>query len=244
MQPVRWAIAPSTIVVPHEGPAFLAGSRSRYLIEEITKLSKILGGTVRTLAQPRGPSVVQVIDLDFDSLQIVAEEVGELPGSSLSLARQPAFQVSTLLPSLSETRRSLPELTTESIRPKRLDLGTGRWRPAKGMEMPGAYRQQRRPWIYSVTPTKSAGDVRRVIADFRLVTYLAAKDAALALIGYDRSRQALLASPGAPLPGLLERVAVLCSGWLPTRSSHEILVYRRVPPSIAEAIWATITAKS
>lgn len=244
MQPVRWAVTAATIVVPEEGPSYLAGSRSGRLIDEITEVSRLLGGKVRVVPQSAGPSVVEILGLQTDDLQIVADEINRTTDLSLKLSRQPASRIAALLPSLNKVRRSLPELTTGATRLERLDLETGGWRPADQMDRPGAYRQRRRPWIYSVSPTKSAGDKRLVVADVRLAKYLAARDAAFSLIGYDRSLQVLLTPQGAPLPGLLDRVAVLCSGRLPVRSSDRMLVYERVPPSIAEAIWAAICSRT
>ena len=73
--------------------------------------------------------------------------------------------------------------------------------------------------------------------DVRLAKHLAAGDESFSLIGYHEPSHTLLASAGAPLPGLFERVAVLCSGRLPTRRQDGTLAYSRVPVEVAQAIW-------
>ena len=244
LQPRRWMTAPPTIVVPEYGPAFLAGSRSVQLVRVVTEVAGILDGNVRVVPQRNGPSVVEIHGLEPEGLQLAVDCICEDRNLALRLSTRPASRIAGLLPPLSSIRQSLPDLTTSANRFERFDLASGRWQSADRMDHAGAYRLRTRPWLYSVAPKLGASDRRSVIADVRLAKYLAALDQAFSLIGYDKSRQTLLASQGAPLPGLLERVAVLCSGRLPIQCPDKTLAYEGVSLEVAEAIWAAMASRN
>ena len=239
--PKRWSIAPSTIVVPDLGQCFLAGSRSARLVHAIAEISELLQGEVRAAPQLDGPNVVEIHGLGTEALTLLVDEINEHRHLDLALSTRPASRIAAMLPSLGTIRRSLPDLTTTAPRIEWLDLSSGRWLPADQMDRAGAYRLRSRPWVYAVVPKPGARERRSVVADVRLAKHLAASDASFALIGYEESSRTLLASAGAPLPGLLERAAVLCSGRLPIPRPDRILAYERVPLEIAEAIWAAST---
>ena len=242
LAPWRWAIAPPTVVSPESGPCFLAGSRSARLVRALAEVvSGDLAGDVCVVPQPDGPDVVEIHGLGPDELTLLVYEINEYRGQELELSIHPASRITALLPPLSTICTLLPELTTSASRIDRLDLDSGRWVPVDRMDYSGAYRLRSRPWIYAVVPTTDAGARHTVVADVRLAKHLAARDASLALVGYDESCRTLLASAGAPLPGLLERAAVLCSGRLPTQRTDGTLAYERVPFQIAEAIWEACT---
>ena len=239
--PKRWSIAPSTIVEPELGPCFLAGSRSARLIQAITEVAEVLEGEVRIVPQPDGPNVAEIHGLGTEELTLLVDEIKEQNHLELALSTRPACPIAAMLPSLSMIRRSLPELTTTAARLEWLDLNSGSWMSADQMDRAGAYRLRSRPWVYAVVPKLGARDQRSVVADVRLAKHLAASDASFALIGYDESSRTLLASAGAPLPGLLERAAVLCSGRLPLLRPDRTLAYEGVPLEIAKAIWEAAT---
>ena len=243
LAPRRWAIAPPTVVSPESGPCFLAGSRSTRLVQALEDVvSGDLAGDLRVVPQPDGPSVVEIHGLGPDELALLVDEINEYRGQELGLSIHPASRIAAQLPPLSTVRTSLlPTLTISASQIDRLDLDSGRWVPVDRMDRSGAYRLRSRPWVYAVVPTTDAGVRHTVVADVRLAKHLAAGDASLALIGYDEPCRTLLASAGAPLPGLLERAAVLCSGRLPSRRPDGTLAYERVPPEIAEAIWEACT---
>ena len=235
--PKRWSIAPPTIVQPELGPCFLAGSRSTRLIRAIAEVSEILEGEVSVVSQADGPNVVEIHGLETDGLTLLVDEINEERRLPLELSTRPASRIAALLPSLSKIRRSLPELTTAAPRLEWLDLSSGRWLSAGQMDRAGAYRLRSRPWIYAVVPKPGSGERRSVVADVRLAKHIAASDSSFSLIGYDEPSRTLLASVGAPLPGLLERAAVLCSGRLPIPRQDGTLAYEGVPREIAESIW-------
>ena len=191
--------------------------------------------------QPDGPDVVEIHGLGSDELTLLVDEINEYRGQELGLSIHPASRIAALLPPLGSIRMSLPELTTSATRLDRLDLDSGRWVQVARMDRAGAYRLRSRPWVYAVVQRTHSDARHTLVADVRLVKYLAARDASLALVGYDEPCRTLLASAGAPLPGLLERAAVLCSGRLPTRRPDGTLAYERVPLEIAEAIWEACT---
>ena len=241
--PERWAIAPATIVAPEEGAAFLAGSRSARLLRTVAVACEILGGVVREACQRDGPAVVELHGLDPDDLQLVADEVTDHHGMPLRVSWRPGSRIAANLPSMSAIRGSLAELTMSASAMDRFDLEAGRWSSVDQLDSPGAYRLHGRPMMYAVAPSHASSDRRHVVADVRLAKYLAAKDASFSLLGYERATETLLASVGAPLPGLLERAAVLCSGRLPDRGADRTLAYARVPASVAEAIWTAASAR-
>ena len=241
VQPKRWRIAPSTIVMPELGPCFLAGARSARLIGAIAEASAVLEGEVLVIQQPDGPDVVEIHGLGAEELDLLVEAVNEENRLELALSIHPASRIAAMLPSLSTSRTLLPELTTTASRLEWLDLSSGRWIAADQMDRSGAYRLRSRPWVYAVVPKAGARERRSVVADVRLAKHIAASDASFALMGYDESSRTLIASAGAPLPGLLERAAALCSGRLPTLRPDRTLAYEQVPLEIAEAIWAAST---
>ena len=241
VQPKRWCITPSTIVMPELGPSFLAGARSARLIRAIAEVAVVLEGEVLAAQQPDGPDVIEIHGLGAEELALLVEEVNKQNLLELALSIHPASRIAAMLPSLGTTRKILPELTTTATRLEWLDLSTGRWTSADQMDRSGAYRLRSRPWVYAVVPKASARERRRVVADVRLAKHIAGSDASFALMGYDEPSRTLLASAGAPLPGLLERAAALCSGRLPTLRRDRTLAYERVPLEIAEAIWAAST---
>ena len=240
--PRRWSIAPSTIVVPEQGPCFLAGGRSARLLRTVAEVSRILDGEVRVTPQDEGPDVVEIHGLGSEAAELVVDEIKAQHRLPVALSVRPAGKLAALLPSLRTTRGLLPELTTTADRMDWLDLRSGRWTSVEQMDRAGAYRLRGRPWVYAVVPEAGTTGQRCVVADVRHVKHLAASDASHALIGYDVSTRTLLTPLGAPLPGLLERAAVLCSGRLPRRRPDRTLAYERVPPAVAEAIWAAATA--
>ena len=236
--PVRWRVAPPTLVKPESGPGFLAGSRSARLISAVDEVaSRELGGEVRALPQPDGPQVIEVHGLGTDELTLLVDEVNDYRDEELVLSIHPASRISVLLPSLGEIRTSLAELTTNVSRVDRFELETGRWAAADRMDSPGAYRLHSRPRMYAVVPPATALDRRTVVTDVRFAKYLAAADKSFRLMGYEESCSTLLASSGAPLPGLFERAAVLCSGRLPSVERDGTLAYEQVPAQVAESIW-------
>ena len=244
LQPKRWMIAPPTIVVPERGPSFLAGSRSVQLVRAVTEVAGILDGNVRVVPQPNGPTVVEIHGLESEGLQLVVDEISETRKLTIRLSTRPASRIAALLPRLNSIRRSLPDLTTDANRFERFDLHSGRWQSVDQMDRVGAYRLRTRPWVYAVVPKLGTSDQRCVIADVFLAKHLAAGDEAFSLIGYEEGSQTLLASRGGPLPGLLERVAVLCTGRLPIARQDKTLAYEGVPLEVAEAIWAAVASRN
>ena len=205
------------------------------MVEEV--VSDELGGEVYVLPQLDGPDVVEIHGLDSDDLALLVDEVRENRGQDLRLSIRPASRLAAMLPSRTAVREMLPRLTMSAMQFDRFDLESGRWAPVDQMNRAGAYRLRSRPLVYAVVSPVRANGPSSVVADVRLAKYLAASDACFSLIGYDESSATLLASRGAPLPGLFDRAAVLCSGRLPTRREDGLLAYERVPVEIAESIW-------
>ena len=238
LAPGRWRVVPTTVVEPESGPSFLAGARSARLLQAVEEVTVgELGGEIRTVPQADGPAVVEIHGLGSDEVMLLVDEINEYHGHRLGLSVRPASRIAALLPSLGTVRAALPELTTAAGQMDRFELDLGRWTPVDRMDRPGAYRLRSRPWVYAVVPPADAKDRRTVVADVRFAKHLAASARSFALIGYEESSNTLLASAGAPLPGIFERAAVLCSGRLPKRRRDGTLAYECVPVEIAEALW-------
>ena len=106
------------------------------------------------------------------------------------------------------------------------------------VEAPGAYRLQSSfmsTYVHTTSEELAQGAAR--LATAQLSKHLAALDHGRPLIAYDQKQQHLLVPLGAELPGLLGRVAVLCTGRLPlTDIKRRVVVYRDVPEDVAQGL--------
>ena len=102
---------------------------------------------------------------------------------------------------------------------------------------PGAYRTRVFPRTYAFVPSDS-GLAR--IGNAHLVKHLEAVRSGVPLVAYRPRQRELVVRLGAQLPGLYERVTMLCSGAPPLRFDDGTLRYADVPPAIAAGLWARL----
>lgn len=237
MMPRTWHVVPPTLVSNSRGERFLCGERSRQTLEAIRQAVQKVGGEMSQTTHMDAPTIVRLQALSADSLRQVVTDLRHQHRISCHYAEQPELEIARRLPTLDQIRECLPDLTVTRDAESRLDLSAGRWIECARLEEPGAYRLRGRPVTYAVVPPESA-DTTSIsrIADVRTAKYLAAKDARISLLGYDPSTESLLTPFGAPLPGLLERAAVLCSGQLPHPRNDGYLEYSKVPYEVACAL--------
>ncbi|HKG38385.1 MAG TPA: hypothetical protein VKB25_05295 [Conexibacter sp.] len=225
----RWAVAPSALVAG-AGGAFLAGWRSKPLLEALEQEAGRLGGRIQYAPQADAPVLVRVAELERAELPRLAATVAQRAGRRVEVALDVPRRLATLLPPLSELRAALPTVgMPATVELERFEPSSGRWERAEGGLHAGGYRSvalPRRLWHFN------GRDWR--VADDRLVKWLSAgRDA---LLAFDLDHHALACHLGAQLPGLYERAAVLCSGRLPQSTGTGHVVYPDVGPTLAAAL--------
>ena len=117
------------------------------------------------------------------------------------------------------------------------------WAKATQIHEPGTMRQRSlgpTQYFFRTPEDVERATVRRVSMD--VAKYLAAWQARVELFRYDPDTQELSVPLGAPLPGLFERAAVLCSGVLPHQRRKEwSLVYSEIPAEFVADLRARLT---
>lgn len=213
--------------------AFLAGARSRRLVERLTADVETLGGRVTREAQDDAPSIVRIDGLRLPDLRDVAKSTGTHLGLRVEISVEPGPTIAALLPPLDSVLAGLRVVTLPTkVDTEVYNAATGRWMASGYPDGPGAYRFQTEPSMYVyATPSELSSGLGR-LGDARLVKHLSAAQHHVSLIAYDPEARSLLAQLGARLPGLYERAAVLCSGCAPRREGG-IVRYAGVPPTVA-----------
>jgi hypothetical protein len=241
-RPEAWAIAPTAIaIVGDGGQAVLCGARSKKLLLRLSQDIASIGGAIERETSTASVGIMKLCGLDRESLATVAESVAEHVGEPIVVVDDVPRQLLSVLPGLVEVVQALPIMGWPALPVETYDFDVGAWRPIARLENPGAYRFRTRPWISAYVSVEDVYARRARIGDGRLVKYLAARELGRSLVGYDRERQSLITPWGAQLPGLYERVAVLCSGEPPVKMSDSTIAYRSVPAVIATALWRKLT---
>lgn len=95
---------------------------------------------------------------------------------------------------------------------------------------------------YFVRISDDVAEARVRYAPMDVAKYTGAWMAGVSLLRYDSATESLRVPLGAPLPGLFERAAVLCSGVLPTREKETwSLVYSEIPSDFMNELKARLT---
>jgi hypothetical protein len=231
-----WHVAPPCLVQVAEDTWVLAGARSEKLLEQLEAIIRGRGGQLSRMDQEDGPSIVRV---SVEPGAIRGEDLVQVStplGEGIMLAPDFAQCAVARLPTLSQLLSSLPEFNLGSEALERFDLPSGRWVESQH-DRPGAYRVSYFGRTYGYTTEGDLPLHRMRVGGAASVKHLAAAAAGTSLIGYDRQSQTLSMSIGAELPGLLERVAVMCGGALPRlRSDTGLLEYANLSPEVAALI--------
>lgn len=237
MRPHCWAIAPPTIVrVPGEEQAFLAGLRSRAVVDTLQAVVEELDGFLQGEPARDGPMTLRIMGLGRDELELVASEASDRLGMEVAVSEAPWEALVESARPLSGILASLPEVNLpEPGGLQAFDVDVGQWRSAPERVRPGALRLRRSPRIYGVAAAEDLAAGRMRAADPALAHLLAFALAGRKIVDWERDRGRLRSLRGLPLPGPLERAAVICSG-RPPRVEGQQRSYYGVPAELGDRI--------
>jgi hypothetical protein len=231
-----WQIAPPCLVEVSDGAWVLAGARSTAMVGRLRTAVLAIGATLSVHITDEGLSVVRLTSPSRSALADATRDLATPTGAKLGIAPRFAERLARLLPALSSLTASLVELRLGARGLERYDLGAGRWAPAEH-DAPGAYRVEFRGRTYGVSSVEDLGRQSMRVTDAFLAKHLAAAQARLSLTRYDVRRRVLMAPLGAELPGVLDRLAAMSSGYPPQRQAGAAVIeYSGVPSDIAAAI--------
>jgi hypothetical protein len=235
-RPIRWSISPTTLVPISDDKAVLCGWRSESVIERLQALVSGEGGIVSLKQTALGIPLIQIEELKSQALQEVADRLSKEVRHFVTVFSNPQRHILGSVPSISMVGRSLSKLTLPSRDLEFFDLGIARWKPITVASTAGAYRASVRGTTYLYVSAAELTDRIGRIGDPRTVKYLAALEVGASLVSYSETEQTLITPLGCELPGLLERVATLCSGRAPEKLNGR-RQYCDVPKDIAHQIW-------
>jgi hypothetical protein len=238
-RPYAWSVSPATICALPSGDAILCGARSPRLLDQLDIQLETLGGSVVLESNHGAPSRVRIPNRPDEDLRRLAASLSA-NGSEVNLCLSGARGLASLLPHLSDIREALQTFSWPAVPVERFDFASNKWHGVVAVDQPGAYKLLTRPLRYGVT--QPAGGSALLAADSRTAKWLAAQNAEANLLAYDEPTQTLSCRLGAQLPGLYERVAVLCSGRPATPHKDGSVTYSDVPADVAGALWLALGA--
>jgi hypothetical protein len=182
---------------------------------------------------------VLIEGLPEQAVREVAGATGEALGAEVQVQSHPASLLTAQLPDLEDVVATLPTLPRSLDAPvERFDFEGNRWTRVDEPDAPGAYRFMTRPVVLAVRPRDSR---ELLLADNRLVKWIAARSLALEMLSYDLESGTLRCPLGAQLPGLYERAAVLSSGRPPIPRTDGTVTYESVEGSVAAGLWSRLS---
>jgi hypothetical protein len=241
-RPTAWSIGPTTLCEAANGTAFLCGARSSRLVDALADALDSAGGKLTVHSQADGPDLVRV-EAEARMLDAVVTSLAE-QGFALERSRG-ARSIARLLPPIWQVRAALPTppMSWAGVEVERFALAENEWRRAAALDRPGAYRLLTYPVRFGVVVTRDGKEVL-LSADSRLAKWVAAYSSGITLLAYDERSKTLSCPLGAQLPGLYERVAVLCSGKTPAGRGDGVVSYVDVPADVAGALAALLCPRA
>lgn len=237
----RWAVGPPVLVgLPDRDTAVLAGFRSRRLLDRLKASVKALGGSLAREEVHGAPMQVMVRGLRHQERAYVTESATNALGFAVHSVEDAAARLLTGLPPITELLDALFQWHLPDGEVERFDITTGRWAPTDQSTMPGAYRTHSFPRTYAFVPRTTNSRPTARLGTVHLVKHLESLRTGVPLVAYDPKRCELVVRLGAQLPGLYERVAMLCSGSPPRRFNDGTQRYANVPPGIAAGLWSRL----
>lgn len=212
------------------------GCWSRSALAALRREVRDLGGTFKaTRGATGGPTRCALSGLDDAGAQAAAEaaQPGAVAVPDAARAMLP------MVDRLSTMREALKHVFLPGAkRTERFHLQSSSWISTERVAAPGAYRLQASFMsMYVHASERDVSEGRARLATAQLSKHLAALEEGQALLAYDAAKQHLLVPLGAELPGLLGRVAVLCSARLPlVDTKRRVTVYRDVPEDVAQGL--------
>ena len=237
LQVVRWVVGPPVLVALPGASVILAGFRSRRLLNRIQADVESLGGSLRLERLAGAPSRVRLRGIEHQDLSLIAASASDALGFKVHAVKNAASRLLSGLPHISELVDTLPQWQLPLDDIEKFEIVSGRWVRTEQSLNPGAYRTRVFPRTYAFVPS-DPGMAR--IGNPHLVKHLEAVRSGVPLMAYKPRRRELLVRLGAQLPGLYERVAMLCSGGPPRRFKDGTQRYKDVSPEIAAGLWSRL----
>jgi len=236
MRLASWQVTAPALAETTDGSWVLTGARSPRLVSVLRKRLAEAGLELARAAPDRGPSIYRV-HATLDQLRrITLTDISTPLGSGISLASKFTERLLRSAPPLSSVLESLSTMQVGGPHAQRFDLSSARWVDADH-DRPGAYRVENWGRTYGFTSLEDLALQQMRVTEANVAKHLAAREAGVSLLAYEKDRTALTTLLGAELPMLLERAAVACSGTLPRlRADLGQLEYPAVTPAIARAL--------
>lgn len=221
----RVVVTPAAIVettVPNR--YVLVGSRTPDFINEIDKCVSDTGGKLRKISDIPAPTIIVLSDLTEDSFNVI-ESFG------IHISRAFSAKLSKLLPILKSTSFPLIETPLQNVRSKfnthtlkfdKLNNQSSISNGLYGISQPG-------PDIYIL---KYGSDQRKVPRDWGVWLLLSNAGITTGLVTYEKETEILCVKRPLQLPLILDRCAILCSGF-PPKYENGFCHYSNVPEGIA-----------
>jgi hypothetical protein len=238
-RPLSWEVLPPTLVESSTGAYFLCGQRSLRIESALAAAASEAGVVIERTAQGLdAPQRILLMTNSQAEAHEVANAVGRDAGVNIDVLGDASRRMVSILPALSSVIEFLPRQAMVGGRSiRRWSSDHAQWQQAGDASRPGAYHLRTPAPLYCIRDELDIqmGTMRRV--DARLAKHAVATFENRCLLGYDSTEQVLYTPLGADLPGLFGRVAVLCSGLLPSQDERQRTTsYRQVPQEIAEQL--------
>jgi hypothetical protein len=208
-----WCVPPPTINIAGSDRAFLAGFRSKKLIEKIGERAEIAGGRMTIADNKSGPSSIFIDGLGIDRLRKAMDSVQDPHGRPVTLNDAPALSIATACLAFGGMEESLSPVSIGRARNlQKFDLARARWDVVEEVQGSGCYR-----WNDGFQAYAFVGiDGRAYTGSYQITKLLAARAGGVRLHAYDAKARTFHYSLGCEPPGLLSRALAACSGTLPT----------------------------
>lgn len=235
--PELWHVAEPCLAETANGEFAVVGAWSAEQVAGLAGLLSTSGGQIRSV-ETSGMTIRMLAEASASRLEAWADESG------VTVVPEAARTMADALPALGEVESALTRLQMPAFQQaRRFHAASASWETVQHAASPGAYRLTSgflTRDVYRSSTDTDAGTAAQ--SDVHLSKHLAARDEGRVLLAYTRKSQKLVVPLGADLPGLYARVAVLCSGRLPTAYPNKrYLVYHDVPNDVADAITGLLT---
>jgi hypothetical protein len=236
MRPVRWSVAPPTLIQATDGALVLCGRRPSRLVASLEAAAEQHGLRFASQRLASQPCMFTLSGGDDAVVSLLEQLRGE--GHDVTVNREGASSLAAALPSLAELVSHLRHATPAmgaSVEALRLDGDRLAWQGVGEHFEPGVYRFNPPPTVYGYVDTQGSAPAR---VNARLARLLATLDAGLDALAWDPDSRIACARYYAEPPALYERALVLCSGRAPDASEHGTTRYAAVSEEVACAIHA------
>jgi hypothetical protein len=234
-RPLHWQITPTTFAGTTSGTFVLTGFRSTSLVQRLEFLVEEFSGTLNKYRGPNenSPTVLEVENVEPETLQLIIQDLPGRPGRPTQLIPDASLRLVNALPNLSDLMESLPAaLVLSTPQTEEWKPAITRFESAQDINRVGFFRQRGYGTRYVIRQERDIENNTMSVTDHRFLKHAAALKSGMPLVGYDASERWLYVPPGAELPGLFGRAAVLASGHLPV-FDNGALIYQDVPPALA-----------